>query len=882
VLSAAGVRRELLYAAGQAGVLAGGRRRVAAGLVDRVLEWLNDRSLLAFSMDGQTVILHRLVARVVRNELASSDMLTAMCEAAALALDVYSRALVGSQDRRAVRGIPQQVTALLDITAGPAAEVGEELAEILLRLRFIAFYHVLELGDSTPLAIAVGEPLTADLERQLGPDHPDTLNSRNSLAAAYLSAGLVAEAIQLFEQTLMARQRMLGPNHPETLTSRNNLASAYQDAGRNTEAIRLYELNLEIRKRLLGVGHPSTLNSRGNLAAAYLSAGRPAEAIPLLEQTLDGRQRVLGPHHPDTRTSRKNLAKAYRAAGRPAEAIPLEQALGGQERVLHPDRPRTATSRRSLAGAARHGGRVARAIPAAEPTLVARKSQPPAGAAEQLVPVGFRRPPADPARRVFPADFRRPPADRLRQPLPDRLESPAAKLTGRTSSISTLDASPRNDQYDREVVAAITAGNPAGMAMAYDKYAASLYGYCHGMLPDSAAAAAALQDTFVVAAATLGDLSEPGTLRPWLFARARNECRRRIQTSPATRDDGARPVKQRPDATGQLTAAPDRLVGATAPFHAVSQSADATMQFRVVSGPPDATMPISVIGGPIGATDGPAHVNGDPGQAQLRTLIYSILAELRPREREVIELSSRHDLHDNDLAIALGVSSRRANALASRAHVRLEKGLVSLRIALTRQQACPGLRELLADWDGRLTEEIGDLIGWHIEQCQACASYGQGRPRPAPFSRLLPLAPLPSELREQVLNRCCSTTEEAVAYRRRLARRADPTWFARFSQAIGQVSWGSIRANPGMAIATAAVLAWVVVAVTVTLLVFAGSHAAHAQVTQPRVRTSPSSPAAVATAADTPTTAVAAPAAAAATLSPAVVQPVYVPSPVAN
>ena len=40
VLSAAGVRRELLYAAGQAGVLASGRHRVAAGPVDRVLEWL--------------------------------------------------------------------------------------------------------------------------------------------------------------------------------------------------------------------------------------------------------------------------------------------------------------------------------------------------------------------------------------------------------------------------------------------------------------------------------------------------------------------------------------------------------------------------------------------------------------------------------------------------------------------------------------------------------------------------------------------------------------------------------------------------------------------------------------------------------------------------
>ena len=74
VLSAAGVRRELLYAAGQAGVLASGRHRVAAGQVDRVLEWLSGRSLLTFSLDGQTVILHRLVAQVIRDELDRRQM----------------------------------------------------------------------------------------------------------------------------------------------------------------------------------------------------------------------------------------------------------------------------------------------------------------------------------------------------------------------------------------------------------------------------------------------------------------------------------------------------------------------------------------------------------------------------------------------------------------------------------------------------------------------------------------------------------------------------------------------------------------------------------------------------------------------------------------
>ena len=427
VLSAAGVRRELLYAAGQAGVLASGRHRIAAGPVDRVLEWLSGRSLLTFSLDGQTVILHRFVARVIRNELDRRRMLTAVCEAAAFVLDVYSQALVGSQDRRAVRGIPQQVTALLDSLAGPVTGVDEELAWLLLRLRFVAFYHLLELGDSTPQAIAVGEPLAEDLERLLGPDHPDTLNSRNSLAAAYLAAGRVTEAIPLFEQILGVRQRMLGSDDPDTLTSQNNLASAYHDAGRTAEAIRLYELNLEIRERLLGSEHLGTLNSRGNLAAAYQDAGRAAEAIPLLERTLADRERVLGSDHTDTQTSRKNLAKAYQDAGQAAEAIPLlERTLADRERVLGSDHTDTQTSRPNPASAylADPG---AEAIPSAEKSLAARESQPPDGAAGQMLQPDFRRPPADPPKRVHLARFRRPPIDPARQPLPGSVARPPAR-----------------------------------------------------------------------------------------------------------------------------------------------------------------------------------------------------------------------------------------------------------------------------------------------------------------------------------------------------------------------------------------------------------------------------------------------------------------------
>jgi hypothetical protein len=57
---------------------------------------------------------------------------------------------------------------------------------------------------------------------------------------AYLDAGRRAEAIRLHEETLKLFESRLGPDHPDTLTSRNNLAIVFGKAGRRAVAIRLH------------------------------------------------------------------------------------------------------------------------------------------------------------------------------------------------------------------------------------------------------------------------------------------------------------------------------------------------------------------------------------------------------------------------------------------------------------------------------------------------------------------------------------------------------------------------------------------------------------------------------------------------------------------
>ncbi|WP_176449773.1 tetratricopeptide repeat protein [Geodermatophilus saharensis] len=219
-------------------------------------------------------------------------------------------------------------------------------------------------------ALPLYERTLADRDRLQGPDHPHTLTSRGNLAAAYHAAGRLDQALPLFERTLADHERLLGPDHPATLTSRNNVAAAYHDAGRTTEALPLHERTLTDVERLLGPDHPHTLGSRHNLAFAYRAAGRLDEALPLYERTLADRERILGPDHPDTVTSRGNLAQGYGAAGRLTEALPLyERTLADFKRLLGPDHPATLASRGALAFAYQDAGRLDQALPLYERTL---------------------------------------------------------------------------------------------------------------------------------------------------------------------------------------------------------------------------------------------------------------------------------------------------------------------------------------------------------------------------------------------------------------------------------------------------------------------------------------------------------------------------------
>jgi hypothetical protein len=73
-------------------------------------------------------------------------------------------------------------------------------------------------------------------ERVLGPEHPDTLAARASLASFTGEAGDPAVASDQYAALLPARERVLGADHPDTVATRDNLAYWTEQAGDSADS----------------------------------------------------------------------------------------------------------------------------------------------------------------------------------------------------------------------------------------------------------------------------------------------------------------------------------------------------------------------------------------------------------------------------------------------------------------------------------------------------------------------------------------------------------------------------------------------------------------------------------------------------------------------
>jgi DNA-binding SARP family transcriptional activator len=181
--------------------------------------------------------------------------------------------------------------------------------------------------------------------RDLGPEHPDTLNSRDRRAYALRVAGRPDDAVAEHRAVVAARIRMLGTQHPETLVSRNNLAAALYESGHWHEAEVEFRAVLDLRREVLPDNDPETIRTLSNHGTVLHNLGRWHEAEQQTRAAIAARTAVLGPRDRATLNSRNNLGLILTELGRYAEADAEHRVtLEARECLLGADHPETLES----------------------------------------------------------------------------------------------------------------------------------------------------------------------------------------------------------------------------------------------------------------------------------------------------------------------------------------------------------------------------------------------------------------------------------------------------------------------------------------------------------------------------------------------------------
>ena len=186
--------------------------------------------------------------------------------------------------------------------------------------------------------------------RVLGPEHPDTLATRNRLIYALNEEEKHAEAEAEARQVVTLREQILGFQHPDTLLSRYNLGNALYHAGKFAEAEAVYREVLELDEKVIGHYHPRTLAARVGLTNTLNDQHRYAEAEASYRAVIKLDEKVYGPEHPVTLNDRTDLATALQADGKyPAADAEYRTVIKLQEKVIGPEHAYTLNTRNNFA-----------------------------------------------------------------------------------------------------------------------------------------------------------------------------------------------------------------------------------------------------------------------------------------------------------------------------------------------------------------------------------------------------------------------------------------------------------------------------------------------------------------------------------------------------
>jgi serine/threonine-protein kinase len=155
-----------------------------------------------------------------------------------------------------------------------------------------------------------------------------------TMGSLYQRLGRHDRAEELLRSSWNVRVQLVGPDHPDTLESKIGLGLLHVDQARLDDAERLEREALEAARRSLPSGHRLAIKAMAALGKVLEEKGLYDQAIPLLEEAVRGYE-ALTPQPPELSAALSELANAHFYAGHMETSEALNKRALEIDRGLH-------------------------------------------------------------------------------------------------------------------------------------------------------------------------------------------------------------------------------------------------------------------------------------------------------------------------------------------------------------------------------------------------------------------------------------------------------------------------------------------------------------------------------------------------------------------
>jgi CHAT domain-containing protein len=194
------------------------------------------------------------------------------------------------------------------------------------RLLALLYYSMNRLEES----VALGTPVYAQMAKELGPTHTETVQALHNLAIAEIMSGRVDVGIQHLRDSLEKLTSVFGREHPLSRIAHASLGFTLLRAGHFGEALRIFEEapeGLPLPARGTRGVDVSSLIAHAGAAQARYEMGHRKMALEELRDIYERKRDLLGPDHLETVDTLAALADLYDRAGRRADAVAMLEEL---------------------------------------------------------------------------------------------------------------------------------------------------------------------------------------------------------------------------------------------------------------------------------------------------------------------------------------------------------------------------------------------------------------------------------------------------------------------------------------------------------------------------------------------------------------------------